>query len=414
MQAVSLGFYLAYRQLKRSSKWTTTLIVFVMTLTFLNLVVISGILVGLIQGASDAVKSQYMGDLFISTLNDKKYIENTPAVVETIQNLPWTEALSTRYNGSITLEANYKNKVKPTDKGDSVSTVVTGIDPQDEDAVTNLGSMIIEGEYLNPDDYDKILVGSLLLRRYFDFDSAGFSTLKNAEVGDRVRVTIGSTQREVTIKGIIKTKTDEVSRKVFFVDSQLRGLIGREDNNGTEIAVTLKPGTDPKIAKEALAKAGITELAKVQTFEDAEPKFVKDLKNTFSLLGNIIGSIGLAVASITIFIVIFINAITRRKFIGILKGIGIRSNVIEYAYVIQSIFYAAIGTIIGMLIVFFILKPFFVAHPINFPFSDGILVATPLGTTIRAGLLFLATLIAGYIPAKIVVRQNTLDAILGR
>ena len=37
----------------------------------------------------------------------------------------------------------------------------------------------------------------------------------------------------------------------------------------------------------------------------------------------------LVVASITIFIVIFINAITRRKFIGILQGIGISGEAIE-------------------------------------------------------------------------------------
>ena len=47
---LSLGFYLAHRQLKRSNIWTTGLIIFVMTLTFLNLVVISGILVGIVEG----------------------------------------------------------------------------------------------------------------------------------------------------------------------------------------------------------------------------------------------------------------------------------------------------------------------------------------------------------------------------
>jgi len=82
--------------------------------------------------------------------------------------------------------------------------------------------------------------------------------------------------------------------------------------------------------------------------------------------------------------------------------------------VCQSLLYAVVGTVIGFIIVFAILKPFFDAHPINFPFSDGILVATLSGTFIRAGLLFLATLIAGYIPARMVVKQNTLDAILGR
>jgi len=120
------------------------------------------------------------------------------------------------------------------------------------------------------------------------------------------------------------------------------------------------------------------------------------------------------VASITIFIVIFVNAITRRRFIGILKGIGISRRAITISYVLQSMFYAVSGAVVGMVIVFFLLAPYFAAHPINFPFSDGILVATVGGTFIRALILLLATLGAGYIPARLVIRQNTLDAILGR
>jgi ABC-type lipoprotein release transport system permease subunit len=47
------------------------------------------------------------------------------------------------------------------------------------------------------------------------------------------------------------------------------------------------------------------------------------------------GSIGIVVSAITLFIVIFINAITRRKQIGILKGIGINSFAIEFSYLFQ-------------------------------------------------------------------------------
>ncbi|MFA6095203.1 MAG: ABC transporter permease [Candidatus Paceibacterota bacterium] len=413
-KAISIGFYLAQRQVRRSSKWTTVLIIFVMTLTFLNLVVISGILVGLIEGASVAVKSQYMADVIVTPLADKKNIEESPAIIATIKTLPWVESMSARYTAGVEVEANYKERIKSSDRGDTVTTNGKGIDPIAEDAVTNLSKYIIEGSYLEPGDYDQILVGSLLLRKYFDYEAPGFSTLKYAKVGEKVRITINDQIRDVTIKGIVKTKVDEISRSVFFVDTQFRSLIGRNDYSVNEIAIKLKPGTSPQLVKNALIENGYGDHAKIQTYEDAEPKFVKDLKSTFALLGNVIGSIGLAVASITIFIVIFINAITRRKFIGILKGIGIHSSVIEYAYIFQSLFYALSGTILGMLIVFLVLKPFFAAHPINFPFSDGILVATLAGTMTRAGLLFIATLIAGYIPARIVVKQNTLDAILGR
>ena len=46
-QNIKVGWFLAKRELKRANIWTTTLIVLVMTLTFLNLIVVSGILVGL-------------------------------------------------------------------------------------------------------------------------------------------------------------------------------------------------------------------------------------------------------------------------------------------------------------------------------------------------------------------------------
>jgi len=42
------------------------------------------------------------------------------------------------------------------------------------------------------------------------------------------------------------------------------------------------------------------------------------------------------------------------------------------------------------------------------------LVATPEGAMIRIAILMTVTLIAGYVPAKLIVRKNTLDAILGR
>jgi ABC-type antimicrobial peptide transport system permease subunit len=41
-------------------------------------------------------------------------------------------------------------------------------------------------------------------------------------------------------------------------------------------------------------------------------------------------------------------------------------------------------------------------------------VRAPEGAAIRIAILMVVTLLAGYIPAKIIVRRNTLDAILGR
>lgn len=411
---ISIGFFLAKRQIKRANPWTTILIVFVMFFTFINLVVVSGILVGLIQGAVDAVRKHYTSDVIISSLNDKSYIENSPEVMNILKTIPGIEATTARYLSGVSLEANYKTKIKDTDKPNAAAASIAGIDPIAEDKVTNLSKFIVEGEYLAPNDYDQVLLGAYLVKKYLPIDSPGFTALNDIAPGTKIRIKLNGIEREVTVKGIIKAKVDELSMRVFMVDSQLRSMIGRNDYNVSEISIKLKPGVDPSSVRDILKRSGVDKVAKVQTFTDAEPKFIKDMIDTFNILGNVLSSLGLVVASITIFIVIFINAITRRKFIGILKGIGINEKAIEISYIFQSFFYALVGSVVGIIFLYAFLQPAIQAHPIDFPFSDGILVAPLSGTLFRIGLLMLTTIIAGFVPARMVVRKNTLDSILGR
>ncbi len=412
--SLRLGVFLARRQIGRGNLWTTMLIIFVMTLTFLNLVFIGGILVGLIQGSMYANRQYYTSDLFISTLNEKPYIEDSPSIIAQAVALPWAREVSARYTGSGIIEAGYKSRTNYTDIPNEASALVVGINPSDEAAVTGIDQKIVEGEFLKPGDATGIVIGSDMLATYLPVESPGLRTLKDVAVGDIVRIRIGNNMREFTVRGILRAKVNEVDRRVFMLDSSLRDLLGRTDKSINEIALKLADPEDAAIAKEALLKNGIGERARVQSSQDAQPKFVKDIQDTFAMLGNIVGSIGLVVASITIFIVVFINAITRRKFIGILRGIGVNALAIEVSYVLQALFYALMGTIFGVVLLYGLIQPYIAAHPINFPFSDGVLVAPLDGTALRAFLLLLASLIAGYVPAQMIIRQNPLDAILGR
>ncbi len=415
MTALKVGFFLALRQIKGSNIWTTILIVFVMTLTFLNLVVISGILVGLIAGSEEAFRYRYAGDVIVSKLLDKPYIEHTTELLDAIKHTPGVEDYTTRYLQGGTIESDYKNVIK---KDNEVKITgggtFAGIDPEKEDALFHVSKYVIEGEYLKNTDYDTILLGANLVYKYTPIDSPSFRPLRNVGPGTKVRVTIGSISREMTVKGIMKTKSGELDQRIYINAEQLRQMIGRNDYNVNEISILLKPNVAPESVRDTLISQGFGQYGTIQIWSQAIPQFLDQIKATFGILGNIIGGIGIIVASITIFIVIFVNIVTRRKFIGILKGIGITPDTIEISYIIQSIFYAVSGSIIGMGIIFFFLKPFIATHPINFPFSDGILVATLSGTLIRAFILLTATVLAGYVPARLIVRRNTLDAILGR
>lgn len=413
-QNLNVGWFLARRDIKHANIWTTILIISVMTLTFLNLIVVSGILIGLIQGSEDAQKRYAIGDMIISPFLNRSAIEQTPKVEAIVRTIPGYKNDTVRFTGSARVESNYRDTIKPGEKRDGVGASLLGIDPVGEENFSGISKFVFRGSYLSPTDQDSILIGKNLLYEFTPIEAPGFQTLKNVTIGQRVKISVGNTSKEYFIKGMIASKVDDFDTSVVALSSEVRKLTGRTDLNAGTIAIQLLPGTDPGLAKSFLLENGVGEYGRVQTAEEAFPKFLKDIKATFGILGAAISGIGLVVASITIFIVIFVNAITRRRYIGILKGIGINQRAILFSYMYQASIYAGLGIIFGMGLVFFLIKPYFTAHPINFPFSDGILVATLSSSLIKAFILLVTTIIAGYIPARIVIKQNTLSAILGR
>jgi putative ABC transport system permease protein len=411
---LSVGWFLAKRDIQHANKWTTSLIVFVMTLTFLNLIVVSGILIGLIQGSEDAQKKYAIGDMVISPFLNRSAILQTPKIEAIIKTIPGYKNHAVRYSGSARVESNYRDTIAPGEKRDGVGASLLGIDPVAEEKFSGISKFVLRGTYLENTDQDSILIGKNLLYEFTPIEAPGFQTLKNVTIGQRVKITVGDSSKEYFIKGIISSKVDDFDTSVVALSSEVRKLTGRTDLDAGTIAVQLLPNVDPYFAQDFLLKNGVGEYARVQTAEEAFPKFLKDIKATFGILGSAISGIGLVVASITIFIVIFVNAITRRRYIGILKGIGINQRAILYSYMYQAFIYASLGILIGMILIFSLIKPYFASNPINFPFSDGILVATLPTSLLRAGILLVTTVIAGYIPARIVIKQNTLSAILGR
>lgn len=414
MRNLRIGLLLGLRQIQRANKWTTLLIIFVMMLTFLNLIAVSGVLVGLIEGAERAVRAESLGDLIITSKDGEEQILETEAIVRELSAYPEIASFSVRHRSGAVLEANYKERRNLTAERDTASVTVTGIDPLQEDIFSNLSKNILEGEYLDPTQEGYILIGAFYIDRYAEQFGDIFDSLEGIKPGDTVRMTVGNISKEFIVKGIVQSKVDEVSLNTYIPEREFRRVFGRIDRNADQIAIKVTPQTAEADLKQSLVASGLDSFAKIQTYDEAKPKFITDIKNTMNLLGRFIGSIGIVVASITIFIIIFINAISRRQQIGILKGIGIERRALEIAYVIQAAFYALAGSLLGALFTYGFLIGYFERNPIKFPFSDGILVAPPEETFIRFIILFIVTLIAGLLPAWLISRQNTLNSILGR
>ncbi|MDQ5900457.1 MAG: FeeE [Patescibacteria group bacterium] len=411
---LTVGQFLALRELKRNNPWSTALIIFVMSLTFFNMVLMGGILIGLADGMMNSFKTYYSSDILIKPVSQNTSISQASMLDSVIKSLPSYKALSKRYTVAAILENESKVKIKDTEIGQRVSGTLVGINPGEEDAVTGLSSQLISGEFLSDYDAEGIIVGKSLLAEY----SKGSSTesrLEGVKIGSRLKLMIGKTETDVSVKGIIDTGNSTVDSRIFILESTMRALTNNQSLNVNEIAILLNQGSDNKEAQGYIVDnfSYSTDVI-VETAEETLPKAISDMKKTFSILGNIVGVISLIVGAITIFIVIFVNAITRRKYIGIMKGIGISARAIEISYVIQSLFYALSGILFSSLIIIWFLAPWFDLHPLKFPVTEGKLAITTNGLIIRGLILTVTAFISGYVPAWMVTKQNTLDAILGR
>lgn len=405
-----------------------------MMLTFLNLVATSGFLVGIVEGASRAFKEQWTGDLMIVNRNEKEYIEHTNDITSVLSSFPQIKSYTVRVVAGAKVEANWWEKRKEED-ANIVSNQIAGIDPKKEDETTHLSEAVVEGEWLQPGDTRGIVLGSAYLDKYSRVRDL-VSLLRNVEPGTTVRVTISgkknmvnpeqdlgetedlttanSVTQDFIVRGIIDSKVQFVSSRAYILDSELRKMLGKADLDASEISIVMNKGVDPYEVKTPLMNNGFSEYAKINTAEEGSPEFLVNIKLFFNIIGTILGSVSVVVALITIFIIIYINALTRRRQIGIMKAVGVTEFAIEFSYICQALFYVFVGSGIALIIIFAGLKPLIDANPIDTPFARIVLVAEPAAVAFKFLLVMIVSVFAGYLPARIIVSTNTLNAILGR
>ena len=414
--SIKVGFFLATRFILRTNKWMSAFIIFVMFLTFINLVVVSGILVGLIEGSIQGYRKTLTSDVYLSNVHTEPYIRNISAVEDILDKNPYVDVYVKRYlNSTTVLQEGERSKVLAQgDKEGFVIAPLISVTPSKEAALSELDQRVVRGSYLDDDDVGSILVGALLTDEFSPFGDE-LRVFENLQVGDYVYVRYTSGfERKYRVKGFVRTKNEVFDFGIITNINDSKQFLGASGVKPGFIPIRAKKPEQAALLKASLIDSGLGKYAEVRAYDDVSGEYLNNIKVTFNILGIIVGLISLVASSITLFVIIFITAITRRRFIGVLKGIGVPVSIIKSSYVFLSIFYGLSGVVLGMLVTYFVLLPYFNANPIDFPFSDGILYVTNGGTFIRSMVILLSAALAGLIPAWMITRQNTLDAILGR
>ena len=197
---------------------------------------------------------------------------------------------------------------------------------------------------------------------------------------------------------------------MFVTQKEMEGVLGLRDR-ASEILIKTDEAYSEDYYIQELRRAGV-ELQDIRPWQDFIG-LVSGIAQTFDIIKRIILFIGLAVAGITIFIVIFIATVSRRKQIGIMKAIGMKESIIILSYVLLALFYAILGIGVGATLVEFVLKPYFIANPLTFPMGKVslLIVRSEFITSIIS--LIIVSIIAGFIPSWRVARENIIRAIWG-
>jgi ABC-type lipoprotein release transport system permease subunit len=304
--------------------------------------------------------------LFINNRNEKNYIERTGDITSLLSSFQEVESFSKRIVAGAKIEANWWEKRSEED-ANVVSNQIAGVDPVSEESTTRLSGAVVEGEWLKEGDARGIVLGSAYLQKYSRVADL-VSLLRDVKPGSTVRVTVSrakaaftpgnpgrelettldessSVTQDFIVRGIIDSKVAFVASRAYILDSELKKMLGKSDGDVSEIAIRVKPGVDPYIIKMPLVNNGFSQYAKINTAEEGAPEFLVNIKLFFNIIGTILGSVSVVVALITIFIIIYINALTRRRQIGIMKGIGVTEFAIEFSYICQALFYVVIGSL---------------------------------------------------------------------
>ncbi len=394
-----LPFYLAFKYVQRGRKWTLLLTVFLVAVAFVNLLFISSLFNGIIKGTNEQIINTMTGNIYIAPKEGEEFIDNKTEAVNILRSVEGVAGVSAQFQLPARLEY---NKI-------SGNWQVLAINPDDEAQVTNISEKINAGHYLDESDEDGIILGEQISGG--DGVEQNAFSFKGAEVGEKVNLIFNNQSQEFTIRGIFKTKFINADGRAYVTQKALEKMLPEIDDKTSTILVKIQNNQDEDAIISDIRDENIN--GNIYTWREVAG-LMKSVSESFSSINIIMTFVGILIAAATIFIVIYVDIINKRKQIGILRAIGIRPYIIVFSYVILSAIYSVVGVILGTILFFAALVPYFIAYPFQIPIVDVSLILDSGDYVARAEMVMWVSVLSGLIPAVVVTRTKMIDAILGK
>lgn len=392
-----VSFFLALRSLQRGNLGSLVLTVVIVGMVFTNMIFMPSIITGAIVNYEQQTVDTYTSDIIIEPKEDFRYIEDLSGLLDKVNRVPGVKRAAPHYAAGAVLRH----------KGKALSMAVEAVQPRDEMLVTTLSTYMEEGSYLGDGDTGEVILGRYVAG-FADPGEDFLPSLGGVKVGDSITAEYtNGVVREYRVKGIFRTYSFNTDYLVFTTWDEMELVEGRELDEATTVLVKTDPGADENAVKKTLLRYGVQE--DVQTWLDFLGNAYRNAVESYAILNNITIVVSLVIAAVVLFVVIMIKTLNSRRQIGILLAIGIKKDIIVNSYLFQVLILAILGIIFGILVVLG-LTAYFTTFPIEFPEGNISPYIVPADIGINAIYLFLASALAGYIPAWRIANKEILES----
>jgi putative ABC transport system permease protein len=396
---LKVAFLLALRSLQRGSRSSMILTIVIIAMCFTNMVFLPGLFNGIGQGIITQVVDYEVGNVLVSPKTGEQYITDLDAALDRINSMPGVERATPHLSKGATLK--YRQRM--------LGVSVRAIKPGDEKYVSPLYSKMVAGSYLGEDDTGEVIIGKPVagdptIRQEDEFQPS----LGGVRVGDSITIEYGNGYtRDYRVKGIYYTGWSSTDNTVFVTWSDMEQVEGKPLDYAEYITVKARPGYSEKFIKNELQQYGVSEY--VQTTGDLLTKVMGSVLQSFAIINMVSLVVGVIITTVVLFIVITIKTLNSRRQIGILKAIGVDKEVIMHNYGFQVVIMALLGIFFGIILTA-IIGVYLTMNPIVTPEWSATLYLTPWDYFLNSLILFLASVVAGYVPAYQVSREDIQSA----
>lgn len=290
--------------------------------------------------------------------------------------------------------------------GDCTASQILVVDEREFSDFSVVDDLVFDGEWLNGGNLRGVVLGCDKIISCAG-EMKGIDRI-DVDVGEKLSFEfVGGKVEDFYLAGIYDHYFKDVEGFSYITEDAGEDVFGFDASSSDEIVLML-PSRD--YVEEVMSE--IIELnlgLEVLTWEENSAELTGTV-SSFSLIGDLAFLMGIVISFISVLIILYIIILTKETQIGIIKAIGVKSNVVLLSYVFLGFFLGVAGAALGIILTLSLIW-IFELHPL----ITGIGPLVPLVSMkvyfVVGFSIIMASVVSSYIVSRKISKQNIIEAV---